>query len=138
MKVIFARNNLSVISKIIRLYTWSDWSHVGVIDGNYVIEAIGGKGVSRTHIKAFKKRYDHTCVRHIPGNIEIAKALIGKKFDQRGLWGGLLHLRIQDPDKWFCSELVAHACNAFDSKHAHKVSPENLYWLSSSVAHKTG
>jgi len=131
MKVIFARNNANFISKIIRLYTWSEWSHVGVIDGDYVIEAIGGKGVEKTLIKAFKKRYDITKIRRIPGDIEIARNLIGKQFDQKGLWGGLLHMSVQDPDKWFCSELVAHASYAFDSKYAHKVSPENLYWLSS-------
>lgn len=131
MKVIFARNNYSFISKLIRLYTWSDWSHVGVIDGDYVIEAIGNKGVERTRINAFKKRYDETCIRYIPGNINKARALLGKEFDQKGLWGGLLHLRVQDPDKWFCSELVAHASDAIGSEFAHKVSPENLYWLSS-------
>jgi hypothetical protein len=30
-------------------------------------------------------------------------------------------------------ELVAHATNVIDSQFTHKVSPENLYWLSSSV-----
>jgi hypothetical protein len=136
MKVIFARNNGNIISKVIRLYTWSDWSHVGIIDGEHVIEAIGCKGVARTKLKAFELRYDDTCIRHIAGDIEKAKALIGKDFDQRGLWGGLLHMRVQDPDKWFCSELVAHASDAFDSEFAHKVSPENLYWVSSELNFK--
>jgi hypothetical protein len=133
MKVIFARNNGSLISKVIRLYTWSDWSHVGIIDGEHVIEAIGGKGVAKTELKAFELRYDDTCIRHIAGDIDKARALIGKDFDQRGLWGGLCHLGIQDPDKWFCSELVAHASDAFDSEFAHKVSPENLFWVSSEL-----
>jgi hypothetical protein len=100
MKIIFARNNGSFISKVIRLYTWSDWSHVGIIAGEHVIEAIGGKGVARTELKAFELRYDQTCIRHISGDIDKARALIGKEFDQSGLWGGLLNMLVQDPNKW--------------------------------------
>jgi len=129
MKVIFARNNSSIISKVIRAYTWSNWSHVGIIDGEYVIEAIGGRGVAKTELEAFKLRYDENCIRHIAGDVEKARALIGKDFDQRGLWGGLLHMRVQDPNKWFCSELVAYAADAFYDEFAHKVSPENIFWL---------
>lgn len=56
MKVIFARNN-KPISLLIRLVTWSRWSHCAVVDGNFVIEARGGCGVVITPLTEFKKRY---------------------------------------------------------------------------------
>lgn len=130
MKVIFSRKDGDLISKAIRIYTWSDWSHVGIIDGDYVLEAIGGKGVAKTSLRAFNLRYSHTCIRYIEGDIEKARALIGKEFDMLGMCGGLLHMDVHDLDKYFCSEYVAYASYAFGDEYTYKVSPENLFWVS--------
>ena len=129
MQVIFARSN-HIISRLIRWRTKSQWSHVGIIDGGYVIEAAGKQGVVRTSLADFYCRYSTTEIRFIPGNANRAKAKLGAKFDIWGIWGVALKSSLEHSDKWFCSELVALASDHIGDQHAHKVTPEHLYWIS--------
>jgi hypothetical protein len=130
MKIIFARKDGDLVSKFIRMYTWSKWSHVGIIDGDYVLESIGCNGVTKTKLKDFKLRYTNICIRYIKGDIEKARNLVGKEFDMLGMCGGMLHLNVHSLDKYFCSEYVAYASYVFDDDYTYKVSPENLFWAS--------
>jgi hypothetical protein len=130
MKVIFARKDGDIISKVIRIYTWSEWSHVAIVDGDYILEALGSVGVVKTPIKDFELRYSHTCIRYIKGDIEKARKLVGKEFDMIGMCGGLLHMNVHDLNKYFCSEYVAYASYVFGDEYTYKVSPENLFWTS--------
>ena len=129
MLVIFARSN-HIISRLIRWRTKSQWSHVGIIDNGYVIEAAGKQGVVKPSLADFYSRYSTTEIRQIPGDINKARAKLGAKFDMWGIWGIAFRVHLQHADKWFCSELVALAATHIADEYAHLVSPGVLYWIS--------
>lgn len=111
----------SAVSRIIRFFNWSPYSHVAWIDdSNFsVIEAWHKGGV--THVKT------PSC-NHTPGTAldlfivpqeephhtamirEFLLSQVGKKYDFAGILGFIFRVtRLQRKQKWFCSELVAEA-----------------------------
>lgn len=129
MIVIFGRSS-HWISRLVRWRTKSQWSHVGIIQGDHVLEARGPVGVQLTPLFQFESRYSVTERRCLPGNEEKAKSKLGARFDVWGLWGIFFRKQLHHKDKWFCSELVAYASLYFRDDIAHHVTPEHLYWVS--------
>lgn len=135
MKVIFARNN-KPISLLIRLVTWSRWSHCAVVDGNHVIEAKGGCGVVATSLNAFKERYTDYAIADIPvidseaKAIERAAAELGKGYDLKALFGILFRTGWECNESWFCSEHVAHASGIFRAERISRITPEMVWSVS--------
>lgn len=132
--IIFGRNN-HILSWAIRLFEWSRWSHCGIVDGDYVIEATAFGGVVRTPLRTFKKRYRRFEFAYLPCDdsekvIERAKQEIGKKYDYLAIFGIFFRRGWNDKDKWFCSELVAYASGIFRYKRISRVTPEDLYKVS--------
>lgn len=111
IKVLFC-SNYNIGSLLIRLFTFSKWSHVGIVlDDNTVIDATGGKGVSVHSMHEFISKYrsiEEVSI-SIPDPIA-AKAFlvdqIGKPYDFTALFGLVLQRDWQEPDSWFCSELL--------------------------------
>lgn len=135
MKVIFARNN-KPISLLIRLVTWSRWSHCAVVDGNFVIEAKGGCGVVITPLTEFKKRYTDYAIADTPvidsegAAIWRAAAEVGKGYDLKALFGILFRTGWECNDSWFCSEHVAHASGIFRAERVSRITPEMVWSVS--------
>lgn len=131
LKLIFGQGR-SWRSRLIRLFTWSNWSHVAVIDeDNHVIEAAGGIGVRKIPLSAFQTKYPTHEIRFIPGDINKVRKEVGTRYDTGGLFGWLFSSsKLQDPEEWFCSEIVAYASELYDDKDAHKIDPEDLYRVS--------
>jgi hypothetical protein len=111
----------SWVSRVIRAFNWSPYSHVAWIDDAdfSVIEAWHPGGVS--HVATPN-------VNHTPGTMvdiftvhgeepfqtEIIRQFlldqVGKKYDFAGIFGFVFRAtRLQNKEKWFCSELVAEA-----------------------------
>lgn len=132
MKVIFARNK-KPISLLIRLVTWSRWSHCGVVDGDFVIEAKGGSGVVCTPLNEFKARYTDYAFADMPVIDSEREALnravreVGKKYDLKALFGILFRTGWECGDSWFCSEHVAHASGIFRSERVSRITPEMVW-----------
>ena len=104
-------------SVLIRVLTGSVWSHVDLIDpddGRYVLGAAGRKGVHRTtlatRLDAVSKAA-RVVIPTVDGSAVKAHVVthLGKAYD----WPGLLHFIFpfirQDPERLFCSELIAGA-----------------------------
>lgn len=132
MKLIFARSN-TIGSWLIRLLTFSKWSHVAAIMPNgLVIEATWPEGVRRISMEALLSSYPHTEVREInisPVGIDWLERQVGKRYDVTALFTFLNPWRKwRQDDKWFCSELIAQACGVF--QEASRVSPQMLYLVS--------
>lgn len=112
MRVLFCTSNLPG-AVLIRTVTWSDWSHVCIVDGEEVIEA------AWPHVRVSKLAdviATHTlhCVVDIPcadphAAIVWARSQIGKPYDLSGVLGLGLHRDWQDEGQWWCSEFVAAA-----------------------------
>lgn len=133
--VIFART-WKPFSLIIRLFTWSRWSHCGIIDGDNVIEATAAHGVVVTPLREFKIRYPQYRIAKIPVRnkrlaYQYARAEIGKHYDWLAIFSLVLRRDWETPDRWFCSELVAHCCRTYRRESISRITPECL-WRNSS------
>lgn len=120
-------------SRIIQFITGSRWSHVAVVEGSEAIEAAGGAQVRVTPVGFLQTKYRDHEFRSIPGDATKAKELIGRDYDSKGILAFIFKWVRQDQEKWFCSELVAHASDLFSDDIAHKITPEDLYRVSKPV-----
>lgn len=129
-----------LISELIRLQTWSSWSHVEFIldDGTTLgAHAKGGVLIRPIDYDKFtaEKRYSIDV-----GSFDVKKAImdyahsqIGKPYDFSDIMGMLARRDWRKEDHWICSELVA-ACfekGGFPLLHAgqmvNRISPRDLY-----------
>lgn len=105
-------------SYLIRLGS-PDWSHVGIIDGDHVIEAVW-PSVQRRHLMDVLPHYaDYAIVEYdaldSEAALRFAHAQVGKRYDAMGLawqlfgrvaaWFGI-ERDWQHPGQWFCNELA--------------------------------
>lgn len=127
MKVIFCRSN-SITSLFIRLMTWSRWHHCGVIHGDYVIHATAKNGVIKEPLQNVKNRYTYE-IRTMRGDASKAIPLIGLKYDWGGVFGHWFGL-FDNPNSWFCSEVLALCSSEFIKDRVNRVTPEDCYMIS--------
>ena len=140
----FYKDGQSNVSKFIRWITRSPhYSHVEIIVGTVWVAALIGKGVvARRYIPAkHREKYDyikvdvretrwHETVEYING---IEK---DKMYDYLGaLFGSMLHTPfIQDPNKFFCSEVVVNVLKKLgdplvENLPASTTTPQMIYDL---------
>jgi uncharacterized protein YycO len=135
IKVIYGANWLP-FSVLIRVVTFSRWSHCGLISecGQYVYESTFLKGVQRTPLADFKQRYKKTatgqmfCVSTAEA-YRIAESKIGDKYDFLACFGILFKTGWGDASAWLCSEYVAHCSQLFSVKKQSSVTPEDCFRL---------
>lgn len=135
--VIFGRAN-KIGSAAIRLWTWSTWSHVGIVTkcGRYVIEAVAFKGVIKTPIEEFKKRYTKTVIAYAPIDKDIdefyleLEDYLGAGYDYLAIFGRIFRRRWNSPNRWICSELFAIAANIGRPERISSFDPEDIWKLS--------
>jgi uncharacterized protein YycO len=143
LRLLFCTNPINPLSWLIRAGSWSHWSHVALIDGDSVIEAIAIHGVVRTPLAARQAQDPRWSISPLPcanpaAVIAAASSQIGKPYDYTGVLGVGLHRNWQEDDSWFCSELVAWAFDAggsalFRPNVSHRVTPQDLWMLQPSM-----
>jgi len=119
MKVIFTNKHMSISSMVIKLLTFSKFSHMAVLlkDGN-VIDTTFLSGVRIQSLEQFSKHYRNRVIREIALPNEAAAeqflhSQIGKPYDWASLVGIIARNgKWTDEGKWFCSELVEAAVKA--------------------------
>jgi uncharacterized protein YycO len=137
MRLLFCTSRLPAAA-LIRAVTWSDWSHVALVDGEVVIEAtLAGVRVSSLW-EVIAAHSAHAIV-DLPcqSPVEIiaaARSQVGKPYDLTALIGLLMHRDWQEEDSWFCSELVAWAfaqggSPLFRAEVMRRVTPQHLWML---------
>lgn len=103
------------ISRAIRFITWSEFSHVDVVlpDGGLLGAHLDGVKIRRPETQKFTKTARFT-VSMTPEQearfYEFLYKQVGKPYDKTAIFGILVHRDWQEDDSWFCSELVAAAC----------------------------
>lgn len=137
MKLMFCNSNM-IGSWIIRKLTFSRWSHVAIVDGGTVIEAVWPR-VRRVPLsRVIEMHRDHEFA-EIDVELEsvalsFAGSQIGKRYDWRALFGLITPTRDWErTEQWDCAELVAAAINAGSRRmifrsHA-RITPQMLYLL---------
>lgn len=138
--VIFGKNHLP-FSWLIRVFTWSRWSHCGVVVGDNVIESTATKGVVVTPLKEFIERYNDHAFATIPVKDSVAEALdrasniIGDKYDFAAIFGIFFRTGWNQRGKWLCSEAVAHIAGTFREDYVGRITPEDLWRNSNDTVH---
>ena len=127
------------MSAVIRACTWSSWSHVALIDGMDVVEAMAPNGVRRFPVLEAINHSKNAAVVDLPCRdpqavIAAAASQIGKPYDYTAVLGLGLKRDWQQDDSWFCSELVAWAFEQageplFRAEILRRVTPEHLWML---------
>jgi uncharacterized protein YycO len=114
VKLRFTKNS-SVVSKLIRLFTWSEFSHVEFV----LNEGLLGAQVDGVKIRPFDYakceyvyRYVDCTIPQYNLVIDYATKQIGKPYDFTGIINLALHRNWREKDSWFCSELVAASFEA--------------------------
>ena len=112
--VVFASNNQPA-SIIIKLFTLSHWSHVAILDDDgFIYDSTLLSGVRRIHFDEWKTHYtnlDFTIfpVKNRQKVFEWLSTQVGKRYDALCIFSFILRKNYEDKNKWFCSEIVAHA-----------------------------
>jgi len=137
VRVLFCTSKLPGAA-IIRAVTWSDWSHVAIIDGEEVIEATW-PAVRVVPLADVLAKHSSFVVADIPCQdpaavIAAASSQIGKPYDLTALFGMLARRDWQEADAWFCSELVAWAFQQggsplFRPEALYRVTPQHLWMI---------
>lgn len=137
MQIAFFRSR-TIGSWLIRLITWSDWSHVALVEGDMAIEATWPR-VRRVPLAEIVATHAEHVLVDVPAwasadILAAARRQIGKPYDWTALFGILLHRDWQEQDAWFCSELVAWAFGQagaplFRPEAMHRVTPQHLWML---------
>lgn len=136
MKLLFARRH-TVGSLLIRFACWSHWSHVAVLHGDEVIEAVWPR-VRTVPFEEWKREWsawelvDFPCPDDAAG-YAFARAQIGKRYDWTALVGIAFRQDWAKDSWWFCSEHSAASVHAarrtlFRAK-LPRVTPQHLYML---------
>ena len=110
----------SALSRLIRWQTWSEYSHAAWVfpDGS-VIEA--WKGGVRHAPGILTQHTQGTDVDLFTLELTVEQrwaiqdfliAQIGKPYDYAGILGFLAAAKTENPEKWFCSELIFAACKS--------------------------
>lgn len=110
---ILAVNSKGVGALLIKIFTFSKWNHVGLMfDNGMVYDVTATTGVRKTHISTYERYYKNmeyidVLVPDQLSALEHAEKQLGKKYDYSAIFGIIFQNRKwEDPDKWFCSELV--------------------------------
>jgi uncharacterized protein YycO len=137
IQVLFC-NSKTPGSFLIRTMTWSDWSHVALVRGNWAIEAVHPK-VRMIDLKSIRDHYPSTILVTFPCSDpdltwHFACSQISKPYDTLALCDFLTHRSWESPDKWFCSELVTAAIHAsgtllFRPDSLSRITPQHLWLL---------
>lgn len=137
MKLLLTADN-SFMSHMVRLFTFSRWSHVAILDGIDVIEATPS-GVRVSDIDTAILNASDYAVLKIPVEneelfLEAVRSQIGKPYDYAAIFGIVLRENWQDDSKWFCAELPAWAAEQagtpiFRSEGIHRITPEHWWTL---------
>ena len=135
IQVIFGRNNLP-FSWLIRIVTWSRWSHCGIVINDKVFEARVFEGVVITPLQEFIDRYNKHEIASVPVADNVPAALdrlsscIGLPYDYLAAFGVLFRTGWNNVKAKDCSELVATVCGMFRTERVSRITPEDIYRIS--------
>lgn len=105
-------------SGFIRRFTFGNYSHVSLVfewkDGvREEVEAIQGEGVIKHYPwknteKNFEELVAPLSCEQAQELFDVVSGKIGAEYDWKGIWGFVRKRNKHNPNKWFCSELVAY------------------------------
>ena len=139
MKLLYCRSR-NPLSWLIRLITWSDWSHIVILapDGSSAVEAAWGGVKATTLLKAILSNDIVQCVEHPCSDPDQswlwAMAQVGQPYSYLGLMGMLVHQDWRRAGTWECSSLATEALAQggsppFREEVLAEITPQHLWML---------
>ena len=136
---------ISFTSKIIKTFTWSDYSHVAVVfkPENKILESWWKNGTNILNINEIQHKPGTEIDIYVPKYsisiseqrelLEFSYKIFDKtKYDIFGVIGIALRKDIDKKDRWFCSEATLFLFNTFNFKlletEPYKTTPGLLSW----------
>lgn len=134
---LFSRSH-AIGSYLIRLKTWSKWSHCALLTpDDTVIESSWPHGVREVEFSEWAKNKTAWSqkTRIVPNEDKTVRFLrlqINKKYDVFAVIGILFQRVWSDPSEWYCSELNESALSAgglatFDPETTNSISPQDRW-----------
>jgi uncharacterized protein YycO len=113
MKLHFCKSN-DIGGRLIRLFLFSQWNHAAIEVGGGVYESMARGGVRVTPAPGYGSRWHRaeSIELAVPDEMALQAFLnrqVGKPYDWRALFALPFRKDWHEPNKWFCSELVAAA-----------------------------
>lgn len=143
VKVAFYKGKGNFFDKLIRWWTKSQYSHCELVIHNLWYSSSPRNGKVRFEaINPNSSHWDYIDIQVSPEQtanlVAFFQSRIGKKYDWLGIaLSQVLPLNIDDPKRWFCSEICTQALievgAIVSSKPSNWYSPERLYNKVSSV-----
>lgn len=122
--------------KLVALWTWGPYSHCELVfsDGECFSASPRDGGTRFKNIEFVPERWDflEIPVRDEEEIREWCRTQEGRKYDWLGILGFILTIRrLEDRDKWYCSEICFHALSKFNSSiprtRYRRFDPNRLY-----------
>ena len=135
MKVIYARNN-TIGSWLIRLFTFSKWSHVAVLlDEFSIIDSTARYGVRVSDYSDFKRNHIYEILNiDLPNEsaaLDFLFKQVGKGYDWSAIFSIILQRNWQEDDKWFCAEIFEAAAVAGEKQRfrdeVYRITPQQSW-----------
>jgi hypothetical protein len=132
MKIAFYKGSKgTIVDKLICLWTLGIYSHVELVDDNDISYSSSSrdKGVRLKAIKFDVNKWD---IYNIKLDVNVLREFEletrGKKYDWIGIFFyHLLPFKMQNNDKWYCSEWVSRVLQLYGYKTELNVTPSRLY-----------
>lgn len=113
----FSHDPTDWISNVMAFFTYGKWTHVAIVNGDQVIEssAIGNpKGVRMVSLSDFMEKHPGTILRAMPAQDPDAiwrfcESKIGEGYDWLWVFSYAFRLKLENRNKWTCSELLCAA-----------------------------
>lgn len=146
VSVLFTKQR-SLGSYIIRLVTWSNYSHVEILlpdmnlKDDFLFSSTAKDGVGYTRLSERLHKSSKAVIMEIDSDnfnfpllLKFIESNMWKKYDWLGVIGIGLKRDWQSNNRWFCSEIVASALKyagvqLFDSGFYGRITPQDLYKL---------
>jgi hypothetical protein len=137
MKIAFYKGSGTIFDKLIRLWTWSKYSHVELVADNiWYTSSPRDDGVVKREIDYDPDHWDmfELNIHKNKEIIDFIDAEMGKRYDWLGIFlSQIIKLNIHNPNRWFCSEIVHKAIQAggfrSDLGKSNGYSPGKLYCM---------
>lgn len=139
LRLVFTKDD-TLTSRLVRLFTWGYWSHVSMIDpddDSKVLSSSMNNGVKQTPLKPLLERStDHVIltVPTLPAGLikSMITPHIGKGYDFPGVLHFITPWHKEDPERFFCSEIIGMAIGSivpdfFDGKRPSKLTPDDIF-----------
>lgn len=118
MKIIYC-SKPSLVSWLIRIFTWSRFSHTAIVEDDvYIIDStMTHGGVQRRRLAEIIEEYPTLVIVDVAVEdetkaLEFARSQLGKPYDWTAIVGFIMRRDWADESDWFCSELAEASITA--------------------------